>query len=163
MPNQSGKEMLKNELSINILLDMLFGKSSANYEELYNQGLIDETFQYNYTQEQGFGFAMVGSDTKNPDLLSEKLQSIMLEAKSGKHLSEEALERAKKKRIGSFLSSVNSPEYIANQFTRYAFNEMNLFEVVPVLEELSLSDIRNVASRFFAEERMTVCQVVPKK
>ncbi len=162
-PNQSGKEMLKNELAINILLDMLFGKSSANYEDLYNQGLIDETFQYNYTQEQGFGFAMVGSDTDNPNLLSEKLQSIMLEASSGKHVSDEALERAKKKRIGTFLRSVNSPEYIANQFTRYAFNEMDLFEVVPVLEELSLPDIKNAASSFFAEERMTVCQVVPKK
>ena len=162
-PNQSGKEMLKNELAINILLDMLFGKSSVNYEDLYNQGLIDETFQYNYTQEQGFGFAMVGSDTDNPNLLSEKLQSIMLEASSGRHVSDEALERAKKKRIGTFLRSVNSPEYIANQFTRYAFNEMDLFEVVPVLEELSLPDIKNAASSFFAEERMTVCQVVPKK
>ncbi len=45
------------------LLDLLFGKSSENYNQLYNEGLIDETFSYDYTQEQGFGFAMIGGDT----------------------------------------------------------------------------------------------------
>ncbi|MBS4203718.1 EF-P 5-aminopentanol modification-associated protein YfmH [Lederbergia citrea] len=160
--NESGKEMLKSELSINILLDMLFGKSSDNYEELYNEGLIDDTFQFDYTQELGFGFAMLGSDTKKPDLLAERLQKIMLEAKDGKHLSEDDLERAKRKRIGGFLRSINSPEYIANQFTRYAFNEMGFFEVVPVLEDLTYTDITNAAKNFFDDSRMTVCQVVPK-
>lgn len=161
-PDDTGRQMLKAELSINILMDMLFGKSSRHYAELYNEGLIDETFQADYTQEQGFGFAMAGSDTAHPDELAEKLQSIMLEAADGRHLSEEALERSKKKRIGGFLRSINSPEFIANQFTRYAFNEMDLFDVVPVLEELTFEDIKNAAAQFFSKDRMTVCQVVPK-
>lgn len=160
--SSTGKEMLKNELAINLLLDMLFSKSSENYEELYNSGLIDDTFQYDYTQEQGFGFAIVGSDTKNPDQLTERIQTIMLEAKNGKYLTEAGMERAKKKRIGSFLRSINSPEYIANQFTRYSFNGMNLFEVVPVLEELTYANLKEAANSFFAEERMTTCHVVPK-
>ena len=52
--------MQKYELSLNIILDLLFGKSSENYERLYSSGLIDETFSYDYSQEQGFGFAMIG-------------------------------------------------------------------------------------------------------
>ncbi|MDF2787561.1 MAG: zinc protease, partial [Neobacillus sp.] len=64
--DQTGPELLKNELTMNVLLDLLFGKSSENYNQLYNDGLIDETFSYDYTQEQGFGFAMVGGDTENP-------------------------------------------------------------------------------------------------
>ena len=40
--DQSGAEMLKHELSINIILDILFGKSSENYQELYSEGLIDD-------------------------------------------------------------------------------------------------------------------------
>lgn len=159
----SGKDMLKNELATNIVLDMLFGKSSATYDELYSEGLIDDTFQFDYTQEQGFGFAMLGSDTQKPDQLTERLQTVMLEAAKGKHLTEEALERSKKKRIGGFLRSINSPEYIANQFTRYAFNDMDLFDVVPTLENLNFSDITNAAASLFSEDRMTVCQVIPAK
>ena len=73
------------------------------------------------------------------------------------------LKRARRKELAAFYVRLNSPEYIANQFTRYAFNEMNLFDVVPVLEELSFDDILDVAIQFFAENRMTICQVVPKK
>lgn len=158
--NETGQDMLKTELAMNILLDMLFGKSSDNYEELINNELIDDSFQYDYTKENGFGFAIVGSDTNDPDTFAERIQSILLEAKDS--LSKEALERAKKKRIGGFLRAINSQEYIANQFTRYAFNEMNFFDVVSVLEALTFSDIQNVAREFMKAERMTVCQVVPK-
>jgi predicted Zn-dependent peptidase len=161
-PTQQGREMLRQELSMNVFLDMLFGKSSKYYSELYNDGLIDETFHYDYTQENGFGFLTVGGDTEKPDELSEKVQSLLLKAKRESLFTEEGLERTKKKKIGAFLRAINSPEYIANQFTRYAFNEMDLFEVVPTLESLKYDDIQAVAESIISEERFTVCQVVPK-
>ncbi|KAF0820445.1 putative zinc protease YmfH [Bacillus sp. ZZV12-4809] len=161
--NQSGKEMLINELSLNVLLDILFGKSSEHYSTLYNEGLIDDTFSYDYTQEQGFGFAMVGGDTNNPDRLAETLQKMLLDSREKGAISQETLDRTKKKKIGAFLRAVNSPEYIANQFTRYAFNDMDLFDVVPTLESITLEDVENAAGNLISEERFTVCQVVPKK
>jgi len=160
---QSGQEMLKTELSINIMLDMMFGKSSSHYNSLYNEGLIDDSFSYDYTQESGFGFAMVGGDTSDPDKLAESLTELLLKAKEKDSITAESLERTKKKKIGAFLRAINSPEYIANQFTRYAFNEMNLFDVVSTLERITLQDIENITNEFIAEDRITVCQVIPKK
>ena len=61
--DQSGSDMLRNELSLNIILDILFGKSSDHYQKLYSEGLIDDSFSYDYSQEKGFGFAMIGGDT----------------------------------------------------------------------------------------------------
>ncbi|MCJ8006331.1 EF-P 5-aminopentanol modification-associated protein YfmH [Lederbergia wuyishanensis] len=161
--HQQGREMLKHELALNMALEILFGKSSNNYEELITSGLIDDTFQYDITFEQGFGFGYVGSDTNDPDTLSGRLQAILLEAKNGQYLSDEALQRIKKKRIGGFLRSMNSPEFIANQFTRYTFNGMNLFDTVSVLEELDFDYVKEAAKQFIEENRITVCQVVPKK
>ncbi|MCE4048243.1 MULTISPECIES: EF-P 5-aminopentanol modification-associated protein YfmH [Bacillaceae] len=158
---QQGAEMLKNELCINTLLDLLFSNSSENYQYLFSEGLIDDTFSYDYTQEKGFGFAMVGGDTSKPDELAEQIQKILLEAKSTA-IQKETLERSKKKRIGTFLRAVNSPEYIANQFTRYSFNDMNLFDVVGTIEQITVEDIQAAAQRFIDEDRITVCQVVPK-
>ena len=159
--NQTGKEMLKKELSLNVMLDILFGKSSDHYSSLYNEGLIDETFSFDYTEENGFGFAMVGGDTSDPDRLADTIKRILMEAKGT--ITEESLERTKKKKIGAFLRAVNSPEYIANQFTRYAFNDMDLFDVVPTLEGITLADIDKNASELISEDQFTVCQVVPKK
>ncbi|MFP3721108.1 pitrilysin family protein [Niallia circulans] len=158
---QSGKEMMKQEWSINLLLDFLFSESSENYQNLFQEGLIDDTFSYDYTQEHGFGFAMIGGDTSDPDRLEAAIKEILMKAKTMDFASE-TLERTKKKKIGAFLRAINSPEYIANQFTRYAFNEMNLFDVVPAVEEITVEDIKNAANKFLAEERLTSCQVVPK-
>lgn len=160
---QSGSDMLRNELSLNIILDILFGKSSDHYQKLYSEGLIDDSFSYDYSQEKGFGFAMIGGDTPSPDKLAETLKSMLLTAKQGDNFTNESLERAKKKKIGGFLRAVNSPEYIANQFTRYAFNEMNLFDIVPTLESITLDEIKTAAAEFISEDRFTVCQVVPNK
>jgi predicted Zn-dependent peptidase len=156
-----GKDKLKHELSMNVLLDYLFGKSSSHYERLYSSGLIDETFAFDYTEEEQFGFAIVGGDTKEPDRLADELKNIMLSFKD-LSLNEQDLERVKKKKIGAFLRSLNSPEYIANQFTRYAFNQMSLFDVVTVLESLTSQDIEQVAKECFEESQFSVCQVIPK-
>ncbi|WP_203362367.1 pitrilysin family protein [Bacillus sp. REN10] len=158
-----GKELLKRELTMNILLDMLFGKSSELYYQMYREGLIDDTFGYDFTQEKGFGFAMIGGDTAHPDELEERVQKILLEAKEGKHLTQEALKRSVKKKIGAFLRAVNSPEYIANQFTRYTFNEMDLFDVVPMLETITFADVQSAADHMIAKERLTAFHIVPKQ
>ncbi len=40
---------------------------------------------------------------------------------------------------------------------------MNLFDVVPVLEKLTIQDVLAAAKDLIDESRMTVCQVVPKQ
>lgn len=157
-----GEVMLKAELTANVLLDLLFGKSSDNYHKLYSAGLIDDSFSFDFTLEKGFGFLMAGGDTSDPDKLAATLKEMLFEVKDGHRFSEDALSRSKKKKIGAFLRAVNSPEYIANQFTRYAFNDMDLFAVVPTLEKITLDDVKQTAAELIAEERFTVCQVIPK-
>lgn len=157
---QSGNELLKRELATAIYLEMLLGKSSSLHEELYTKGYIDQSFSYDYTQEQGFGFALIGGDSTKPDELVERLFDIVTQSKSGVGLSEASFERTVKKKMGAFLRSLNSPEYIANQFTRYRFNDMNLFDVVAQLEQLTFADIKQVAKDLIVDERMTVCRIL---
>lgn len=161
-PGRQGSELLRRELALNVLLDLMFGPSSENYEKLYEEGLIDDSFSFDYTEEDHFGFTMIGGDTKNPDLLEKRLYSMIQEFKE-EPLDEKAIERVKKKKIGSFLQSLNAPEFIANQFTRYRFAGMNLFEVVPVLEQLNGEDLAQVLGNHFDEDCFTVCQVRPRK
>ena len=159
----TGNELLKNELTINLLLDILFGKSSEMYEKLYAEGLIDQTFSYDYTQEKDFGFSMIGGDSSDPDRLAEEISNYLLTCRMELPISEDILSRTKKKKIGSFLRSLNSPEYIANSFTRYAFHDTSLFEIVPVLESITLQDVQEAAKQLIDEQRMTQFQVIPKK
>ncbi|MFB1081047.1 EF-P 5-aminopentanol modification-associated protein YfmH [Jeotgalibacillus sp. JSM ZJ347] len=158
----SGIQLMKKELSVNTALDVLFGKTSEHYTSLYDEGLIDDHFSYDFTQESNFGFALIGSNTSNPQALSERIKQIILSEVESPSITEEQLQSVKKKNIGGFLRSLNSPEFIANQFTRYAFNDMDLFEAVPVLETLTLEDVNEALSSLVKKDRMTSFYILPK-
>ena len=63
----AGEEMLIQEFASELVLDILFGRSSEFYTNAYEDGLIDESYSYDFTLENGFGFAMIVSDTENPE------------------------------------------------------------------------------------------------
>ena len=71
--------------------------------------------------------------------------------------------RIKNKKVGRFLSALNSVEFIANQFTQYAFNGVQLFSILDILEELTLQDLQTIANEYFVEDRMSVFKLLPKK
>ncbi|WJY28676.1 MULTISPECIES: EF-P 5-aminopentanol modification-associated protein YfmH [Sporosarcina] len=157
----SGKEMLIRELASDVTLDILFGRSSEFYTKAYNEGLIDESFSYEFNLENGFGFAVVGSDTDHPEELEKLIFSVLDEAKSNWSITDGQLDRIRKKRIGLFMRALNSPEYIANQFTHYNFNEMNLFDVVPVLEQLTVEQMKEAFRDLYYENGQTVLTIHP--
>ncbi|MGE7985734.1 EF-P 5-aminopentanol modification-associated protein YfmH [Lysinibacillus fusiformis] len=161
--NLSGREMLKHELSVQIALELIFGRTSNFYERVYEEGLIDETYAFDFTLENGFGFAMIGSDSSEPDKLTSAIKEELAKFEGNSHFENADLERIKRKKIGFFLRALNSIEFIANQFTRYSFNDMNLFDVVPVLEELTIDDLYKAFASVQGESQQTVFKILPSK
>ncbi|MEL3960588.1 pitrilysin family protein [Lysinibacillus endophyticus] len=155
----SGEEMLKHELSVQIALECLFGRASDFYTEVYENSLIDESFAYDFSLEKGYGFALIGSDSTSPDELAQRIKVEINNAEQ--LLSSEAIERVKRKKIGYFLRALNSMEFIANQFTRYKFNDMNLFDAVPVIETISEEDVKNAFKTIQGESQQTVFKILP--
>lgn len=152
---REGDEALKQELTTHILLEALFGSGAEFYRSLYDEGLIDDQFAYDYTLEKGFAFAMIGGDTPNPDRLIERVEEKIPQfVKHG--LSEEEFTRIKKKKIGASLSMLNSPEWIANQYTQYRFLGTDLFQMIPLMESITLNDVQSRMEEILDLEQMAV-------
>lgn len=66
-PMRQGKELLKYELSLNVLLELMFGKSSKAYEKMYDNGYLDDSFTFDYTNEKYFGFSVIGGGSQEPE------------------------------------------------------------------------------------------------
>ncbi|MET3576778.1 putative Zn-dependent peptidase [Bhargavaea ullalensis] len=162
-PDLSGIDALKHELAAEILLDLLFGRTSDFFTEAYEEGLIDESFGTEYTSEAGFAFAVIGTDSKDPDKFAEKVRATLRSAAEKFPFGQDALDRQLRRRTGLFLRALNSIEYIANQFTRYTFNGMNLFDTVPALEDLQVKDLQDALVPLADEQAWSVFQVLPDK
>ncbi|MCM3722128.1 EF-P 5-aminopentanol modification-associated protein YfmH [Solibacillus isronensis] len=157
----SGEEMLKHELAVQIGVECLFGRASSFYTDVYENGLIDESYGYDFSLENGYGFALIGSDSEQPEQLAKLIKEKLAESEQGNLFTSEDVERIKRKKIGFFLRALNSIEFIANQFTRYKFNDMNLFDVVPVLETITVEDIEKAFKTIQGEEQQTVFTIMP--
>ncbi|MEK5184448.1 EF-P 5-aminopentanol modification-associated protein YfmH [Solibacillus sp. FSL W7-1324] len=157
----SGEEMLKHELAVQIGVECLFGRASSFYTDVYENGLIDESYGYDFSLENGYGFALIGSDSEQPEQLAKLIKDKLAETEQGNLFTSEDVERIKRKKIGFFLRALNSIEFIANQFTRYKFNDMNLFDVVPVLETITVEDIEKAFKTIQGEEQQTVFTIMP--
>lgn len=157
----SGEEMMKHELAVQIGVECLFGRASSFYTDVYENGLIDESYGYDFSLENGYGFALIGSDSEQPEQLAKLIKDKLAETEQKNLFTSEDVERIKRKKIGFFLRALNSIEFIANQFTRYKFNDMNLFDVVPVLETITVEDIEKAFKTIQGEEQQTVFTIMP--
>ncbi|MBC1945949.1 insulinase family protein [Listeria booriae] len=156
-----GKEAVQHEMTGDIMLELLFGTTSAAYLDLYDQGIIDDTFGFDYSLQDSFSFVLIGGDAKDPDLQESKIKETLENAiQTG--FNEADLELIKRKKMGQFLRSLNSPEFIANQFSQYIFEEASLFDILPAIEAITVADVENFLKRIYLEDRVTTFQIIPE-
>ncbi|WP_413407550.1 EF-P 5-aminopentanol modification-associated protein YfmH [Paenibacillus amylolyticus] len=160
-PIKQGQEILKYELSLNVLLELMFGIGSEAYEKMYENGYVDNSFNFEYTHEKNFGFSIIGGNSHSPEdvikIISETIEKFKKDS-----INKDDAERVINKEIGAFLSAINSPQFIANQFTRYRFNDLDLFDVLPILESLTASDLEDVLHVHFSSDSRTTLIVKDK-
>ena len=158
----SGVKALTYKTTMDLLLTLLFGPTSANYLNLYDKGIIDDSFSYEFNLDRTFHFIDIGGDTKDSVVFSDEIKKILLDAKNSSELTEENLTIVKKRMIGQELQSLNSLEYIANQFSQPSYGEATLFDVVPIIESVTLTEIKKAADEFMVEDHMTTFHILPK-
>ena len=138
-----GRELLTRELISELLLRW-FWQERASFTSLYEEGLIDEHFSFGFTAECSYGYTLLGGRTKNPEKLHEKLLAGIKKMKK-KGLGAESFARYKRKMRGQLLSSFNSLEFIANNYLAYRFRQIDFFEILDVLEKITIKDLEKNA------------------
>lgn len=149
---------LKTDMMKNMVLDHFFSKSGEFYEKLYKEDLIDDTFHFENHLDKSFGFTIIGGNTRNPEKLNERIKE-MLHKLKGRSLTDEEFSRMKKKKIGQFMRSMNSLEFIATTFVQYRHLGIDLFQVLPEIESLTKKDVEEHLNAWIDEDRIAVCEV----
>ena len=154
------KAKIKRELSMNLLFDLLFSKSAKLYNDWLNKGIINDSFSASFTQERDYAFAQIGCDCDDYETLKEHLLALIKDFDQIK-IEEKDFNRIKKKNMGLFINLFNSPDSIANIFSRYYFEGTNALNLVDELAQITLEDIYQVF-KYFDLENTSVC-IVKKK
>lgn len=163
VPQQASKEVfMKRDIEMTFFFEMVLGEETDFYQNLLNEGLIDDTFGYQFVLEPSYSFSLITSSTPDPD----KLKSLLLDelkAKVGNLEDEEAFELLKKQFIGEFISSLNSPEYIANQYTKLYFEGVSLFNMLDIVDSITLESINEAAEKSLNVDQIADSRLEIKK
>lgn len=150
-----GEALLQQEVTTKLMLDAWIGSSSKLYQRLYEQSLISDTFGHEYNSSSGYAFSVLGGDTPNPDELVAQIRSAIEESlQTG--IERTVFERTKRKKIGSYLRMLNSPEAIAGEFTRYRFRESDMFDVLAYYESCTFEQVNERLRDHFDLGQMAV-------
>ena len=155
-----GKELVKREIVTNILLEMLFGKSSEFYQELYSEGLIDASFGGQYVGHKNYGHSIVVGQSYKPEVVLERINTYLEEIRN-EGLNEEDFERIKKKDIGSNIMGFNSVEFIANNFINYLFLDFSFLDYLDVYKSISFEDALNRFNKHYRKDNYTLSVINP--
>ena len=151
--NASADQYVRKDLEMTLFFELVFGEETDFYQSLLNSELIDDTFGYQFILEPTYSFSIISSATQKPDELKQLLLA-ELEKSQGKLTDNEAFELLKKQFIGEFISGLNSPEYIANQYTKLHFEGVSLFDMLEIVENITLESVNDTAKQCLNLEQM---------
>jgi len=158
--DSDGIERLMHEVAVKVLLEMLAGKSSPFYEQLYSEGLLNPSFGTDFSIETNYAFSALGGESKDPERVMDKFcQMVDNERKHG--LDREAYERLIRSMLGKYMRRFNSVESISHSFISVYFKEANMFDYLKVYDKISFEYIKEIFDKHFRRDNLAMSIIKP--
>ncbi|MBW1605799.1 EF-P 5-aminopentanol modification-associated protein YfmH [Lactobacillus sp. Sy-1] len=154
-PLASGVAETKQEMAMLLLLALLFSENSQVYSELYDSGVLDDSFTFELDCEREYYFAMLLGDTDEPQRFIDSLISVMRTAVDKIDGLTADFELIKKEKIGQRVSMMNSLEAIATRLGDKENHFTNLYDEVAIIDQMQLSDLKAAAVQLFDLKAVT--------
>lgn len=156
------ESIVKKHIAIEILLNMLIGKSSKTYKELYEQGIIISEPYLEYEFEKTYAHIAITGQSKEPKKVLEAICNQINEYKQ-KGLDEEHFKRIKNMIYGGYIKEYNDVAAIARMFISDYFKGINSFDYLENFSQVTKEYAENVLKEVFKEENMVISIINNKK
>lgn len=160
-PAGVGRPLLVQDFLTTMALDVVAGRASELYSELYEAGLIDQRFGFEYSCDRTWAYSYFAGMTKDPEALQERLMAGLQKAVD-QGLSAEAFERIKRKTVGRLVSMMNDLDSIAWLYIDSFFKESDPFDLIPVVSELTVEQANERLRQHLRPEQVAISVIQPK-
>lgn len=160
LPYTTGSELLKRELTTDIIIEALFGRSSNFYMELYNEGLIDPGFGGEAELEKRYGFTLIGGESKDPEAVYKRIKAEIKKAQQT-GIDSEKIERARRIAKAAAIKLFNSIEGMGNSFIRLLMKGINPLEYAQAADSITKADVDERLKEHFDTDNSVLSTIVP--
>ena len=155
------ENLVKRHIAIEIILNMLIGKSSELYKKLYEENILlsEPNFDYEFNNE--YAHVTIYGQSKNPRKIYEEItKQVEKYIKNG--LNEEHFKRIKKKIYGDYAIEYNSVADIARMFLADKMKGINSFDYIEEFNTVTKEYTEGILKEVFNEKNEILSIVNPK-
>lgn len=149
------KERVRKHIAIEILLNIIIGKSSKLYRELYDEGILFTVPGLDYEYARGYAHILITGQSQNPDKVYEKFKEAVSNMKQNGIDSNE-FNRIKKRIYGDYIKEYNDTADIARMFLADFFKEINSFDYLEEISIINEEYVLQILNEVFDDKKMII-------
>lgn len=147
----AGEELLMREIAIKILLEIFFGRSSKLYKQLYDEGLVYNPFEFDYTAEENYAYSMIRGESADPLKVKDRILKTV-EDYLNNGIKREDYERIRNSMYGKSVRWFNSMEKTLDMFITNYFRKTNIFDYFNIYDKITLEYTMNTMKSHFKRD-----------
>ena len=149
------KERVRKHIAIEILLNMIIGKSSELYKELYDEGILFSVPSLDYEFAKDYAHVLITGQSTEPEKVYEQFKNKVLEMKKNP-LDTEAFNRIKKRIYGEYVKEYNDTSDIARMFLADFFKGINSFDYLEEIVTINEQYAEQILKEVFDDKKMII-------
>ena len=159
---KNAENMVKKDLALEILSNIIFGSSSDLYKKLYEEGLILSEFEFDFEYGRDYSHFIIQGSSDNPEKVISEIKN-ELDFFLNQGIKEEDFIRIKKKVYGDLVKTYNDVQSIGNAVISNYFKNINIFDFFEEFDSLSKEYTEQILKEVFIENKKVISIVETKK
>ena len=151
-------ERVKRHMAIEVLLELLIGKSSNLFKKLYEEQIIFGEPDFEYEFSRNYAHVLISGQSNNPQLVKNLLKDEVKKLKN-EGINSEDFERIKRKIYGDFVTEFNDVASISRMFLADSIKEVNSLDYVDKFDEITEEYAMGVLKEVFDDDKMVLSVV----
>lgn len=152
---ENKNEIVKKHIAIEILLNLIIGRSSNLYKKIYNEGLTSGQPSLDYEFAKDYAHILISGKSENPEKIYELFKQEIANMKEN-GINENNFKRIKKMIYGGYIREFDDVANISRMFLADYFKGINSFDYLEEIEGVNVEYTEQVLKNVFKEEKMII-------
>lgn len=159
--SMQGRELVGYEIGLSLLFDLLIGESSRVYNELFAEGLIDESFYHEFKVGSDYAYWMCASYSEDPHKAATAIYQALQQAVRNRDLGGADFALKVKAETGAFLLSLDSISSSGYKMAELLLRNLDLFDELSIYNQLDVQSLWEKAEFVLNESLQSLHIVSP--
>lgn len=148
-------ERVRRHMAIEVVLNLLIGKSSNLYKKLYEEQILLGEADSEYEFSNQYAHILISGQSNNPQLVQDMLITEIEKLKNNGFVIED-FERMKRKIYGEFVTEFNDVASISRMFLADTVKQINSFDYVDEYDNITMEYAKELLNEVFVEDKMVL-------